>query len=228
MNAKPLPADSRLAPRQARSRATADRLLRATIQILDEKGLDAALIPAIAAAAKVAPASVYRRFADKEDLLRTAFLWLLHNGVHGNRERAREQMLRATLPGTARRLVQLWFEQYRQHPGLFRALMRFLETDTNTRFVDEARSILRGNIELVVDLLLTHRKEFARGITRKDVRFAVFHVGSSVYTYMLDPQSLWHTEPSFSEAELARLLTRDLLAFLQGGRASARRLPEVD
>jgi len=209
--------ESPFAPRQARSRATAERLLAATVQILDGQGLDAALVPVIAAAAKVAPASVYRRFADKDDLLRSAFMWLLRKGVHGNSERARHLMLRDTLPKTARRIVQLWFEQYREHPGLFRAFMRFLETDSDTRFVEEARSILRGNIEIIVDVMLTHRQEFAVGISRKDVRFAVFNCGCSVYTYMVDPHSLWHTEPAIKESELSKLLTRNLVAFLTAG-----------
>jgi AcrR family transcriptional regulator len=221
MTAKETPVESPFAPRQARSRATAERLLLATAQIIEAKGLDGALIPAIAAAAKVAPASVYRRFADKEDLLRTVFLWLLHNGLHGNPERVREMILRETLAKTARRIVHMSFEQYRQNPGLIRALVRFLETDTNTRFVEEARAILSSNIEFVVDVLLSHRHEFGGGITRKDVRFAVFNCGCSVYMYMLDPHSLWHSAQSpFTEAELARMLTRNLVAFLAGNRAA--------
>jgi AcrR family transcriptional regulator len=216
-------AESPFAPRQARSRATADRLLLATLQVLEEKGLDAAVIPAIAAAARVAPASVYRRFADKDDLLRSAFLKLLRQSHQNNSEHAKDKFLRDSLPKTARRVVQLWFEQYRQHPGLFRALVRFLETDSNAEFVHEARSILRSNIEIIVDVMLVHRPEFASRISRRDVRFAVFNCGCSVYTYMLDPHSLWHTEPQITEAELSRLLTRNLLAFL--GREHRDRLP---
>jgi len=221
MTAKVIPAGSPFAPRQARSRATAERLLLATAQILEEKGLDGALIPAIATAAKVAPASVYRRFADKEDLLRSTFLWLLNQGLHGDPERVREMILRDTLPRTARRIVQMCFEQYRQYPGLIRALVRFLETDSDIRFVAEARAILTSNIEFVVDVLLAHRQEFASSITRKDVRFAVFNCGSSVYMYMLDPHSMWHSAQSpFTEPELARLLTRNLVAFLAGPRVT--------
>lgn len=215
MTEKEPPAASPFAPRQARSRATAERLLLATAQILEERGLDGALIPAIAAAAKVAPASVYRRFADKDDLLRSVFLWILHKGVHGNPESTREVLLRDTLTKTARRIVHFTFEQYRQYPGLTRALVRFLETDTDVRFVAEARGILSSNIEFVVDVLLEHRQEFASGIARKDVRFAVFNCGCSAYDYMLNPHSLWHDARSpFTEAELARVLTRNLIAFL--------------
>ena len=221
MPAKKPRLESSFAPRQARSRATAERLLAATVQILEEHGLDGAVIPAIAAVAKVAPASVYRRFADKDDLLRSAFLWLLHGGLNGNQERAEERMVRDTLPKTVRRVVQLWFDQYRRHPGLYRAFMRFLEEDSDTQFVEEARTILRGNVEIIVDVILAHRQEFASGISRKEVRFAVFNCGSSIYMYMLDPHSLCHTEPAITESELARFLTRNLVAFLQGGAVSS-------
>jgi AcrR family transcriptional regulator len=49
-------------PRQKRSEKTLANLLAATIQAIDEEGLNGAKIPRIVALAGVAPASVYRRF----------------------------------------------------------------------------------------------------------------------------------------------------------------------
>ena len=57
--------DTEKSPQQDRRRATAQRLLSATIRVISESGLDAATVPKIAALAEVAPASVYRRYHDR-------------------------------------------------------------------------------------------------------------------------------------------------------------------
>src|SRR3546814_9648839 len=59
-------------PQQERSRRTHARLLEATLKTLAEHGLDGATIPRIARVADVSPATVYRRFVDKQALLRAA------------------------------------------------------------------------------------------------------------------------------------------------------------
>ena len=211
--------DSPLAPRQARSRATAEALVAATIKILESGGLDAALIPDIAEAARVAPASVYRRFADKDALLRAAFLQVLRRSHEANRERAWGQVLGASLREAAAGVVELCFQQYRTMPGTVAALERFLETDADPDFVREARALLRANIELIVDALLVYCRELAHVPSKKVVRFAAFHCGSSAQLYMRvklrDPQALWHGEPRMSEAEFARFLAHSLVTFLE-------------
>ena len=73
------------APRQKRSQATLERLLSATIRLLDEHGLEGTVIPRIAELAGVAPASVYRRFANKDALMRAALLHVLESSREANR-----------------------------------------------------------------------------------------------------------------------------------------------
>src|SRR5882757_6165597 len=96
-------------PQQERSRATAQRLLAATIRVIAESGLEAATVPRIAALARVAPASVYRRYQDKDALVRAAFLHALEQSNANNREHLETAMLRPTLESTAVQLMKMLF-----------------------------------------------------------------------------------------------------------------------
>ena len=209
------PKDSTHLPKQQRSRETLERLLLAAIRVLDELGLDGAVIPRIAAAAGVAPASVYRRFADKDALLRAAFLHLLRRTNEGNRTRLSRLLLHSTLDGTAKRLMSLIFEQYRSHPHLFRALVRFLEANSDQNFVREARSIVAENIQQVVNVLLTHRKKIRHASPERALQIAVLNAVSSIEAIALEPNSLWHTVLGASDAELSRELARGFVAYLR-------------
>ena len=97
-------------PQQGRSRATAQSLLSATIRVIAAAGLDAATVPKIAALAKVAPASVYRRYQDKDALIRAAFLHVLEQSNANNRQHLKSALLRQTLQSTAMQLMKALFE----------------------------------------------------------------------------------------------------------------------
>ncbi|UTY56547.1 TetR/AcrR family transcriptional regulator [Massilia sp. erpn] len=205
------------AARQERSRATATRLLEATIAVLDDAGLDGAVIPRIAALAGVAPASVYRRYADKNALLRAAFLHVLDRSNESRRAELALLMPGATLAATARELLALLFAQYRQHPQLLRALTRFIENDSDHVFVAEARRLLRANVECIVELLLRHAGEISHPAPAAALRFGVLQLACAIEVYMLDPQSLWHVAPAFPEDELMAHLLHGFMAPLQCG-----------
>jgi AcrR family transcriptional regulator len=190
--------ESTLAPRQDRSRATVERLLNATIQLLDEAGLEGAVIPRIAVAAGMAPANVYRRFADKNALLRAAFLHALVQGNEVNRHVLGKQLRGDTLAEAASNLVALLIDQYRQHPHFLRALSRFIEGDSDQAFVQQARALIGENVDLVVAVLLAHRNDIRHAAAEPALRFAVRNASCSIEAYALDPQSIWHVEPSIS------------------------------
>lgn len=83
----PMPAPSapdqppRPVSRQARSRRTEQALLDAALALFVERGVDAVPVGDIAAAAGVAPATIYRRFGDKEGLVREAFARFVDNAL---------------------------------------------------------------------------------------------------------------------------------------------------
>lgn len=203
-------------PRQRRSQATLDSLLDATIRTLDAEGLDGATIPRIAALAGVAPASVYRRFVNKDALIRAALLAMLENSrseafVVGGGE---------TLPDAALRLMTLLFRQYRQHPRLLRALVRFMESDGDAAFLAEARAIVAGNLELLVEPLLVFEDGIGHGDPRTALRFAMLQAVTSIEAIALEPYSLWHTAVAATDEELAQRFADAFVAYLARHRSA--------
>jgi AcrR family transcriptional regulator len=209
-------------PRQERSRATVESLLNATVELLDQSGLEGAVIPRIAEVAGMAPANVYRRFADKNALLRAAFLHALTQSNQANLQLLQAQLLGDSLAATARKLVNLLFDQYRQHPRFLRALSRFVDADSDQEFVRKVRVILGANVDLLVDVLLTHRSEIQQASPERAVRFAVLHATCSIEAFTLDPQSIWHVEPSISCEELTDRLVHSFVTHLTMGGQSGR------
>lgn len=202
------------APVQERSRSTALRLLNATIALLDESGLEGALIPRIAEQAGVSPASVYRRFADKNALLRAAFLHALKESNASSRVSLSDALLGDTLAVSVRKLMDMLFDQYRQHPHFLRALSQFIDADTDRAFVGEARAIIRANIDLIVDLLLQHRSEIRHAAPELALRFLVLNATCSIEAYSLDPNSMWHVEPCLSRADMTEQLVHGFVSHL--------------
>lgn len=208
---------SLLAPCQDRSRATVERLLNATVAILDESGLEGALIPRIAKAAGMAPANVYRRFVDKNALLRAAFLHALTQSNTSNRSLLEVQLLGDSLAASARKLVKLLFDQYQRHPHFLRALSRFIDADSDQEFVRQARAIIGANLTLVVDVLLAHRNEIRHALAEPALRFAVLNATCSIEVFALDRHAIWHVEPAISAAVLSDSLVHSFVAYLTLG-----------
>ncbi len=212
-----------LEPLQGRSRATVERLLDATISLLDKEGLDGALIPRIAEAAGMAPANVYRRFVDKNALLRAAFLHALVQSQQHNRETMAAQIVGDSLTVSATRLMGMLLAQYQQHPRFLRALSRFIDGDDDQAFIATARSSIGANVDFLVEVLLTHRDEIAHQLPERALRFAILNATCSIETYALDPSSIWHVEPSITTDELIANLVQGFLAYLATGDLAQRR-----
>ncbi|GGA01538.1 TetR/AcrR family transcriptional regulator [Dyella caseinilytica] len=202
-------------PKQQRSRDTLERLLAATLKMLEEEGLDGATVPKIAKAAKVAPASVYRRFVDKEALLRATFLHVLSQSNDMNRDAIAKAVQCETLEATVARVISALFEQYRHHPRFLRALVRFMDNDKDEAFVREARLHIAENINVIVDALLPFSAAIRHPSPRRALQFALLSAGSAMEAYALDSNSLWHTVLPLSGKELKAELTRGLVAYLQ-------------
>ena len=205
-----------LEPQQQRSRETLSRLLAATIDMLEEYGLSGATIPRIADAAGVAPASVYRRFRDKDALYRAAFLQALETSAEATRKTMRiESFKDQTLEGVAGALVSAVLKQYRVSPGVIRALLRFVEDDTDKAFKKRTLAIISGNFERIIEVLLKFRAQIAHPNPRRAVIFALLSMVTAVEVRTLEEVSLWRELLPISDKELHRELTRSLLAYLQ-------------
>ena len=198
--AAPTSAPAHPAPQQKRSRRTEDKLLSAAVQVLDREGLDRATVPRIAAEAKLAPASIYRRFADKDDLLRAAVLRMLESLHTANADGMLTQLVGSSLGETVEAVIAALLRQFRGHPQLLRALNRTIEADPASPFVKEIAR--RLSINFGPD-------------PERAARFALFSATGAIEMAALDPSSLWQVALPLSEKAFAAELARQMLAYLR-------------
>jgi AcrR family transcriptional regulator len=179
-----------LAPKQARSRESLRRLTKAAWHVLNEKGLHGATIPRIAARARVSPGTVYRRFPDKDALLREVVLETLRS--------ADEQNKAVLTPELAERIIQFTLS----HPS--------------AAFKKKAADLESRAFGRVVDFMLLKRAEISHPKPEEAVAFGMLLVGLALREIVvLDilPDARDVRLPANDE-DLARELTRSLLNYL--------------
>jgi AcrR family transcriptional regulator len=203
------------AAKQQRSRETLARLLEATITTVSKHGISGATVPRIAAAAKVAPASVYRRFKDKESLLRAAFLDFMEHSGAASTAAVPALLKGRTLEWIAGAVVRSMIQQYRLRPILMRSLVNFLETDNDPEFRRRVLALIARNAKNVIDILVSR---FGKQITHKSARRAVTFIslviGTVAEAHALEQFSLWSEMLPLSDDELAAELKRLFLVYL--------------
>jgi AcrR family transcriptional regulator len=212
-----------LAPQQQRSRETVARLLKATIETLEEYGLDGATIPRIAAAAGVAPASVYRRFRDRDALYRAALMDALERSAAASRKTVRlESFKDRTMEGVVSRLVAITIDQYRSQPGVMRALTRFIENDSDEDFRSRALAIVAGNFERIIEMLMAFRDQITHPHPRRAITFGLLTMATIIEVRALEQVSMWHELMPISDRQLQAEVTRSFLAYLRSPRIRSR------
>lgn len=206
-----------LEPKQQRSRRTLARLLSATTQTLAEHGLEGATIPRIAAVAGVAPASVYRRFRDRDSLIRAAFMDALQQGAAANRRELRlESFKNTTFDGVVNELIESIMKQYTKHSGLLRAFKRFAETDSDELFKRKALSVMMESFGASVDLLVKNfRAEIAHADPKRAVTFGLLNTATIIEVRALAKVSMARKLIPMTDREMRMELKRSLLAYLR-------------
>lgn len=203
-------------PQQQRSRETTERLVRATLETLEAHGLEGATIPRIAAAAGVAPASIYRRFRDRDALYRVALMDALERSAEANRATLQLTSFEdPTLEGVVSRLVSVTMRQYEVQPGLMRALTRFVESDTSPEFRSRAMAIVAENFERMIAVLLTFRGEITHPNPRRAITFALLTMATVIEVRALEQVSMWRELLVMSDRELHAEVTATVLAYLR-------------
>ncbi len=200
---------------QTRSLRTEASLLAAAARVLDRDGLDGATVPRIAAEAKFSPASIYRRFADKDDLLRATFLRTLEASTAASAASLRASVLRPKLSATVTALVGSLLKGYREHPQLLRAMNRMIEAAPHSPFAKEALKRIVAQLAHAADVLLTHRDSIRHPDPERAARFAVLAATSAIELAALDQTSLWHIALPLSDKAFAAELSRQMLAYLR-------------
>jgi AcrR family transcriptional regulator len=202
---------------QARSRESLARLLKAAAEVLNKDGLDGATIPRIAARAGLSPGTVYRRFPDKDALLREVCLRLLEENY-----RQSKQLLIAgrwkTMPlaEMSHRVIAMTLKGHHVHRGLLRALLLFTLQHPDAAFVRKSEELEWKTFRDVGELLLTRRGEIRHPDPESAVKFAMLMVGIAAQGVFILP----HKPTDFDrflphvEAQLERELPRMFLRYL--------------
>ena len=107
---------TRRVPSQARSRRTVQRILDATEAIVGESGVDAATTRAVAERAGIAAASLYRFFADRDEIL-DAVLERMLSDLDEHVEQAEQAFTGNTIESFVRLEIEVHVAYYEQHPS---------------------------------------------------------------------------------------------------------------
>lgn len=159
---------------QDRSRETAARLLEAAEAVLEKRGIEGASVPEIARRAGVSPASIYRRFVDKDGLLREVFERFFESAIQANAEALQPARWSATsLEESVCALVAGMVAAYSQRPGLLRAVISYSEQHPDAVFRRRARELRERSMARIEKIVLLHVKEIKHPEPKKAVRIAL-------------------------------------------------------
>lgn len=149
-----------LAPRQARSRESETKLLKAAVAVLGKYGLEGATIPRVAEHAGLTPGAVYRRFTDKNALLERVILRMLEDQlVHQQRMLTPEIASEFELPAFVEKMIRAMLVSYRDNAKLLQALRQFVQGSDHRAFKRKAAELEARAMEYLVDVLMTYRKQ---------------------------------------------------------------------
>jgi AcrR family transcriptional regulator len=165
-------------PRQERSRETLTRLLDAAQAVLAEGGLEAATVPAIARRAGLSVGAVYRRFPDKDALLRAVYVRLFgrareQNAARLDPELYRGMALETVLGAMVRGIVQY----YRENRTLLQAMHSYAESHADAEFRRRASELNDEALTQLAALATARRDEIHHPDPDAAVRFALLTVG---------------------------------------------------
>ena len=202
--------------RQERSSRTVDRLLDATVKVLDKQGIERATIPRIARRAGLSPGTVYRRFRNKDALLREVCLRMLEQNYRSAIHAFTAPCEELTLAQIVRTMIRMTLEGQRKHRGLLRALLLFTLQHPNAAFVRRSTELQRKTFDEVARMLLHKRRDIRHPHPEVAIRFALLMLGFAGQGTIILPQDINELSRFLPKvhAEVERELPRMLLRFL--------------
>lgn len=214
---KGVAADRPLPSRQDRSRATTERLLAAAQDLLCEGGADAATLRAIAARAGVSLAVVYRRFPDKDAVIRAVYTRFFVDVAAGNAHALSGQHFkRDSLREAAAAVVGGIAAGYRRNRRLVRALVLYARTHPDAEFRRRAAEATADAFAGLAGVIEPHFTEISHPSRRAAVQFALAAVTSVLADRILFADA--STLPPMPDKQLTKEATRLFTAYLQCGR----------
>jgi AcrR family transcriptional regulator len=205
------------APQQARSKESQERLMRAAREILNDKGLDAATVPRVAARAGLSAGSVYRRFPDKDALIRSVIIDFVQRAAASNEAVLTPKLAKlGTLSDFVKWAVRTSVAAHRQNARMLRSIRQFMLTHPNTAFEKKILELETLSVQRVADFLLLKRKEIHHPDPEKAVTFALMTLGFALQEIIVLDMLPDVEDPRLprNDDELARELTRMFLRYL--------------
>lgn len=197
-------------PKQARSRETLSRLLDAAEAVLAEGGLDAATVPAIAKRAGLSVGVVYRRFPDKDALLRAVYFRYFERMQEQNVERLAPERWRAVpLPTALEMVIRGIVHGYREHGTLLGALLRYAETHPDPEFRCTSDRMNSATLDRMAEMVLAKREGIRHPDPESAIRFGLLMVGLVLKGVLLTdpaPAPIFLREGVSLEEELTRMV----------------------
>jgi len=212
-----------LAPQQARSRESLNKLLRATVEVLGQQGVAGATIPRIAAHAGLTPGAVYRRFRNKDVLLETAILRVLE-------DQSKVLLLLITVeaaaeipfPTLAEQVINSLVVSYRANSSLLRALRQFLQEKEGSPFWKKASKLEMQTFEYLVAIFVKSGK-IEHADPRAAVALGLMMVIGTLWEVVVSPGDikLWKGLLPKDDRTLKVELTRSFLRYLGAERQAS-------
>jgi AcrR family transcriptional regulator len=208
------------APKQARSRESLERLMASAREILNEKGIEGATVPRVAARAGLSPGSVYRRFPNKDALMRAVILETLEtldaSVVSGLTPELAERL---SLKAFAEAIVRHRLVSQQKNARMLRAMLQFTMSRANGAFKKKVGELNARSLQRVADFLLLKRNEISHPNPKKALPFALMLVGAVLQQIIVlgaHPGMPGALLPK-TDDELVEELSRAFLAYLGAG-----------
>jgi AcrR family transcriptional regulator len=206
-----------LAPKQARSRESLARLMTAAREILNEKGIEGATVPRVASRAGLSSGSVYRRFPNKDALMRAVILETLESLDAAVAAGLTPELAdRLSLQSFAEPMVRHRLTSQRQNAKMLRAMLQFSLSHTNAAFKAKITELNARSLERIAEFLMLKRTEINHPDPKKALQFALKLVGT-----MLQQVIVIDARLPGSDDELVEELVRAFLTYL-GAELTAR------
>jgi AcrR family transcriptional regulator len=206
-----------LAPQQARSRESLNKLLKAAVEVLGQQGVAGTTIPRIAAHAGLTPGAVYRRFRNKDVLLETAILRVLE-------DQTKVLLLTLTVEAAAEipfatlaeQVINSLVVSYRVNASLLRAVRQFLEEKEGSPFWKKASKLELRTFEYLVSIVVTSGREIKHADPRAAVALGLMMVIGTLWEVVVNPGDvkLWKGLLPKDDRTLKGEITRAFLSYL--------------
>jgi AcrR family transcriptional regulator len=213
-----MPRKKSLAPQQSRSRESLHRLLKAATEILQEKGLEGATIPRIAARAGLSPGAVYRRFPDKDALLRRVVIATLEGADQQTAASLTPDLAtRFTLPVMVEKIVASSLGSYRKHTRLLSSIAQFFRAHRSAAFRREVDEIETRTFRRVVQFLMHYREDIHHPDPEAAVAFSLAVVAFSIRELVLMEMitDVWAPLLPKTDEQMVHELTSMMLRYLR-------------